>query len=197
MRQLRLGIDLDGVIADFNAGWMDRYNRQFERDLHPSQMTAWEAVPDLTHFGDMEAFWAWAREGPASVFRDLPLHEGAVDTLRRLAHRHRVVIVSSKFDWAIPDTLQWIAEHRIPTREIHFVWDKAAVACDVYLEDAPHNLRALVTRRREALVCRMVRPWNRPQPGALDVHDWEGFAAVVAAAGGERGRQAAGGGDER
>jgi hypothetical protein len=107
---------------------------------------AWEAVPDLTHFGDMEAFWAWAREGPASVFRDLPLHEGAVDTLRRLAHRHRVVIVSSKFDWAIPDTLEWIAEHRLPTREIHFVWDKTSVPCDVYLEDAPENLADLVER---------------------------------------------------
>ena len=30
---MRLGIDLDGVVADFNAGWISRYNREFEANL--------------------------------------------------------------------------------------------------------------------------------------------------------------------
>ena len=179
MDELRLGIDLDGVIADFNTGWMERYNREFQTELRPSQMVAWEGVPELTHFEDLEDFWAWARQGPATLFRHLPLYRGAVEALRALASRHRVVIVSSKFDWAIPDTLEWIAEHRLPTREIHFVWDKTSVPCDVYLEDAPENLAALVERRPQGVVCRMVRPWNRPQPGAVDVRGWDDFSRVV------------------
>jgi 5'(3')-deoxyribonucleotidase len=177
--RLRLGIDLDGVVADFNVGWMERYNREFGAQLHHSQVVMWDGLQGLTHFPSMEAFWEWARGGPASIFRDLPIFDGARAALERLAVEHRIVIVSSKFDWAVPDTLAWLAEHRIPAREIHFTWDKPSVPCDVYLEDAPHNLEALVERRPEALVCRLVRPWNMPVEGARDVADWAEFEAAV------------------
>lgn len=176
---LRLGIDMDGVLSDFNAGWIERYNRQFGTELHHSHVVEWETMHRLTHFGSMDDFWEWAQAGEASVFRELPPVPGALGALRELAAEHRIVIITSKFDWAIPDTLAWLAEHRVPCREIHIVWDKASVPCDAYLEDAPHNLEALVAARPEALVCRMVRPWNRPVPGAVDVADWEEFVARV------------------
>jgi len=32
---MRLGIDLDGVVANFNAGWMRRYNDEYGTDLKP------------------------------------------------------------------------------------------------------------------------------------------------------------------
>ncbi|MBA2729510.1 MAG: hypothetical protein H0U48_02015 [Euzebyaceae bacterium] len=176
---MRLGIDLDGVVADFNRGWMDRYNQHFAGELHPDQVLSWDGLVPITHFADMEEFWTWAQDGPASIFRDLPCYEGACDSLRRLSKDHRVVVISSKFDWAIPDTLEWIAEHRVPAREIHFVWDKTAVECDVYLEDAPHNLEALARVRADKVVCRFVRPWNDPVPGTIDVASWEEFVEVV------------------
>jgi 5'(3')-deoxyribonucleotidase len=176
---LRLGIDLDGVVADFNVGWIERYNRDFGTQLHHSQVVAWDGLHTLTHFESMEDFWAWAQTGAASVFRDLPVVEGALPTMHELAREHRIVIISSKFDWAIPDTLAWLAEHRVPAREIHFVWDKTSVPCDVYLEDAPANLETLVAAHPAALVCRMVRPWNRPVAGAIDVADWSSFRERV------------------
>ncbi len=179
MKSLRLGIDLDGVVANFNVGWIDRYNESFEAGLREAEIVSWDSPLDLTHFDDMEQFWAWAQEGKTTVFRSLPPYEGALETLAALAQRHRIVIVSSKFDWAIPDTLAWIAQHRIVAQEIHFVWDKWTVPCDVYLEDAPHNLEVLPDKCPGALVCRMVRPWNQPVEGTLDVTDWEHFARLV------------------
>lgn len=183
MDSLRLGIDLDGVVADFNQGWIARYNSQFDAALHPDQVIAWDGLVPITHFADMGEFWSWAREGPASIFRELPVYDGAIDVLTRLAVDHRVVVLSSKFDWAIPDTLEWLAEHRFPTREIHFTWDKAAVDCDVYLEDAPHNLHALADERADRTVCRFVRAWNSPVDGTVDVASWAAFAQVVAEVG--------------
>lgn len=177
--RLRLGIDLDGVVADFNAGWTRRYNDHFAAAVHPDDIRSWDGLVPLTHFADMEEFWDWAQTGPPSIFRELPCYDDACPTIRSLAGGHRIVIVSSKFDWAIPDTLEWIAEHRLPAREIHFVWDKTTVDCDVYLEDAPHNLEALARTHPDRVVCRFVRPWNDPVPGTVDVTDWEGFARVV------------------
>ncbi len=176
---LRLGIDMDGVLADFHAGWMERYNERFGRQLHHSQVVQWDGLHRLTHFPTMDDFWVWAQEGGRSIFRDLPPFPGAIETIARLNDQHRVVIISSKFDWAIPDTLEWLAEHRVAAREIHFLWDKTSVACDVYLEDAPHHLEALVRKRPDAAICRMVRPWNDPVPGTVDVTDWDAFAELV------------------
>ena len=173
--RFRLGVDLDGVVADFNSGWMDRYNREFGSGLKASDVVSWDGLHTLTHFTSMEDFWGWAQLGAASVFRDLPVFDRAIDTMNELARDHRIVIISSKFDWSIPDTLAWMGQHRVPAREIHFVWDKTTVPCDVYLEDAPANVEALVPAHPDALVCRMVRPWNRPVEGALDVSDWTEF----------------------
>jgi uncharacterized HAD superfamily protein len=58
---MRLGIDMDGVVADFNQGWVDRYNRDFHASVSVHDVVEWNAPVALTHFGDMDEFWVWAR----------------------------------------------------------------------------------------------------------------------------------------
>lgn len=179
---LRLGIDLDGVVADFNRGWMTAYNDTFGADLAPEMVTTWDSPLVLTHFPDMRAFWEWARDhGGHSVFRHLEPYPTAVETIHELDREgHHIVILTAKPDWAVHDTLRWLADHRIPTREIHITEAKHEVDCDVYLDDAPEQVRRITAHRGStATVCRFVRPWNRPVEGAHDVHDWEGFRETV------------------
>lgn len=179
---LRLGIDLDGVVADFNRGWIRAYNDRFGTELVPEMVTSWDSPLELTHFADMAAFWAWARDhGGSSVFRYLEPYPEAVEALRTLNRDgHDVVVLTAKPEWAVHDTLEWIADHRIPTREIHFADDKHRIECDVYLDDAPDQVRTIASHRAgTATVCRFVRPWNVPVQGAVDVHDWEEFQALV------------------
>ena len=180
--RLRLGIDLDGVVADFNSGWTQLHNAEFGGSLTPDQVTTWDILHTLGGFDDMEGFWAWARgnEARPSIFRHLELLPGAIDTLRALdAAGHRVVIVSTKPDWAVHDTMHWLADNEIPTHEVHLTFHKHLVDCDVYLDDAPGVLPELVEHHPDALVCRFVRPWNDPVEGAIDVHDWSDFHTIV------------------
>lgn len=186
---LRLGIDLDGVVADFNRGWMQAYNLRFGAELVPEMVTTWDSPLELTHFPDMPAFWRWARNhGGHSIFRHLEPYPTALDTLRELdAAGHHVVVITAKPDWAVHDTFEWLADHRIPTREVHITEAKHRVDCDVYLDDSPEQVqRITAARSATATVCRFVRPWNVPVEGALDVHDWVGFDLVVARAAEER-----------
>jgi len=177
---MRLGIDLDGVVADFNKGWVTRYNADFGAALSSSDITSWDAAADLTHFDDMGGFWRWARGGDGgSVFRHLEPYPGAIETLERLQRNHEVVIITTKPRWAVYDTFAWIAEHRVPTMEVHMTEAKWRVPCDVYLDDAPHQLLDLHRNRPEAVVCRFVRAWNAPIPGVRDVRDWDEFLALV------------------
>jgi 5'(3')-deoxyribonucleotidase len=178
---MRLGIDLDGVVADFNGGWTRFYNRQYGTELSAASVTSWNHIPDLTHFRHMGEFWQWAADlDGASLFRHLEAFPGAVEALEKLADEHDVVIVTTKPDFAVHDTYEWIAEKRLPTTEVHITEHKWEVDCHIYLDDGPHVLSGLVRRRPLSLVCRYVRPWNRPVQGAVDVEDWDDFFRVVA-----------------
>ena len=125
--RLRLGIDLDGVVADFNAGWIERYNAQFGSTLLPEHVDIWDAPTLLTHFTNMSEFWSWARTagGGSSIFRVLQPYQGAIEALERLGHRDHIVIVTTKPRFAIHDTFEWLAEHRVPTTEVHILDDKS------------------------------------------------------------------------
>lgn len=177
----RLGIDLDGVVADFNAGWITRYNEEFGADVPLDAVRAWDGLHQPTHFPDAAAFWRWAAgNADGSVFRHLDAYDGAVEALGRLDDvGHEIVILTTKPHWAVHDTFAWIAEHRIPTREIHVLAGKWRVPCDVYLDDSPHQIRDIHRARPEALVCRFVRPWNGPIPGVRDIETWTEFTGLI------------------
>ena len=180
---MRLGIDLDGVVADFNKGWIDQYNAEFDGDIAHDAVTTWSGMIGLTHFPDMGAFWDWAQDfGNGSLFRHLDTYPEAVPTLNRLAHAHDLVIITTKPDWAVHDTLAWISDNRLPTREAHVVRmdaPKWVVNCDVYLEDAPHHLAELARERPNSLVVRYIRPWNQALKGVQDVASWEEFEQLI------------------
>lgn len=180
---MRLGIDLDGVVSDFNKGWIDQYNAEFGAEIPIDAVTTWDGIEPLTHFTDMDAFWEWAKDfGNGSLFRHLETHAGAVPALERLSADHHIVIITAKPDWAVADTFAWIADRRLPTREVHIVGmhePKWPVACDVYLDDAPSQIEVIHQHRTESHVCRFVRPWNHPVPGVHDVRDWEEFEGFV------------------
>jgi 5'(3')-deoxyribonucleotidase len=181
---MRLGIDLDGVVADFDGGWMSRYHEEFGSDPRLSHaepgapQMVWDGLHHGTHFPDMDAFWDWVHSH--HLFRHLDPLPGALEGLSKLANDgHEIVILTAKPDRAVPDTLHWLADLQLPTREIHFIHAKHRVVCDAYLDDSPLVLPDLVAHHPTALVCRMVAPWNEPVAGAVDVVDWSEFLSVV------------------
>jgi len=117
---LRLGIDLDGVVADFSSGWMARYNQQFGGELTHDDVVEWDAPIALTHFENMDEFWGWfstAGHQGRSVFAELDPYEGALDALHRFHSRgHQVIILTTKPDFAVGDTYQWLSQSTLRPR---------------------------------------------------------------------------------
>lgn len=178
---MRLGIDLDGVVANFTKGWMAFYNEQFGTELAVADSKEWGDLVNLTHFNDIDEFWEWSSDlDGRSVFWHLEPFPGAIEALNDLdTAGHEIVIVTTKPAFAVDDTYDWVKSHRIPATEVHILEDKWLVDCDVYLDDGPHILPGLVAHRPDRTVCRYVRPWNRPVPGAIDVEDFDEFTELV------------------
>ena len=178
---MRLGIDLDGVVANFTAGWMSFYNRDFGTTLAFEDASDWGDPVNLTHFRSMRDFWRWSKDlDGRSVFWHLEPFDDAVAALQDLdSAGHELVILTSKPDFAISDTHDWIEHHQIPAADVHIIERKWMVDCDVYIDDGPYVLPGLVRHRGDRLVCRRVQAWNRPLEGVVDVVGLTEFRQLV------------------
>lgn len=186
-RRFVLGVDLDGVVADFTAG------------LKPIA-AEWLGVPvesltDEVTYGFGE--WHLERSGgyealhrhavkQRGLFRTLPPLPGAPAALRRLSARHvRIRIITHRLyiPWfhreAIGQTVDWLEEHGIPYWDLCFMRDKVAVGADLYLEDSPMNIEALMREGHPVII--VSNSTNRHLPGTRG-ESWEEIERLVLAA---------------
>ena len=57
LSQMRIGVDLDGVVADFTHGWTSQYKKDFGKDILEKDITEWGLSKPLTHFEEEIDFW--------------------------------------------------------------------------------------------------------------------------------------------
>ena len=61
----------------------------------------------------------------------------------------------------------------------NFIEDKWRVECDVYIDDAPHQIENFVKKVPDKLILRFVREYNRPVRGAVDIHNWAELTSLL------------------
>lgn len=147
-----LGLDLDGVVADFYgtirplaAEWL---GRPLE-DLTDSPTYGLHEWGFNGAGADYKDFHRWAVT-ERRLFSSLAPIPGAGPVLRRLSDdkvRIRIVtnrlFVSHFHAPAVSQTVEWLDRHGIPYWDLCLMPDKVAVRADVYLEDTPQNISAL------------------------------------------------------
>jgi beta-phosphoglucomutase-like phosphatase (HAD superfamily) len=170
-QQFVLGVDLDGVVADFTSGlkpiaaeWLGVDESNLTDDISYG-FREW----GLERAGGYDALHRFAVK-ERQLFASLPPIAGAPAALRRLSAigdiRIRIITHRLYIHWfhkeAIRQTTEWLEHHGIPYWDICFMRDKAAVGANLYLEDSPDNIRALRAAGHETIV--VVNSTNRDLP---------------------------------
>ena len=186
-----LGVDLDGVCADYTAGF--RSVASIEWDVPETSLTT-EVSWDFGEWGlDREGFLALHRASVQQhrMFRDMPAIDGASESLWRLSDAGvwiRVITHRPVTNWGhaiiVSDTVEWLDLRRIPYRDLCFLGRKPEVQADAYVEDAPHNIEALRAGGNTVIV--FDQPYNRDLPGPR-ASTWTEVEAIVAELIAERG----------
>jgi 5'(3')-deoxyribonucleotidase len=151
-RRFVLGVDLDGVCADFYGGlkpvaaeWLG-----VELATLPDRVSwtlpEWGVDRAPGGYDALHRFAVTQRE----LFKRLPPMPGAPQALRRLSgHDVRIRIITHRLfikyfhQVAVRQTIEWLDCHDIPYWDLCFMREKAAVGADLYIEDSPENVERL------------------------------------------------------
>jgi 5'-nucleotidase len=184
--QLVLGVDLDGVCADYEGAFRAAVVRQLGRDpdtLRPQTIMDAYSEWGLTFDEFEEAHRLAVTED--RIFRHMEPLPGVSEALWRLSDAGvwiRIITHRLLFNWAhessAADTAYWLDANRIPYRDLCFIGDKPNVGADLYVDDSPKNIVALREAGKAAIV--FDQPYNRELP-APRAHSWDDVVAFVEA----------------
>lgn len=194
-----LGVDLDGVCADYEDGFRRSVAELMEVD--PS------TIPPQTHWDFTESGWGIRDRDhfldlhkravtDLRFFRSMKVMPGASEALWQLSNAgiwirivsHRLCVNGSHAA-AASDTVEWLDEAKLPYRDLCLVADKPAVGCDLYVDDAPTQIAALRESGHSVIVFDQLYNQGLPGPRAYGWGDVAGM--VLAAASRARGGSAA------
>lgn len=164
--QFVFGVDLDGVVADYTAGFAAYVGEL--RGVDPATLPT-ERSYDFTEWGLSRDEYERLHHAAVTEHRmlaKLPAIDGAAETLWRLSDAGvwiRVITHRLYVNWshaeAVADTVRWLDSERIPYRDICFLGRKPEVEADCYVDDAPHNIAALRAGGNQVIV--FDQPYNR------------------------------------
>jgi 5'(3')-deoxyribonucleotidase len=183
-REFVLGVDLDGVVADFKRGlkpiaaeWLGVKEESLTDEISYG-FPEW----NLDACGGYDALHRFAVK-ERGLFEKLPPIDGAPAALRHLSTQNmRIRILTHRLfiPWfhreAIQQTTEWLERYGIPYWDLCFMRNKAAVGADLYLEDSPDNIRALRANGHKTIV--FTNSTNRHlEPPKAD--SWSGIEELV------------------
>lgn len=175
-----LGVDLDGVCADFYAHMRIIVAEWRGVDVNslPLDVTyglhEW-GVPDTEEYLRIHRFAVTER----GLFRSVPLIDGARQALRRLSNDgfHVRIITHRLFvpyfhRQAVEQTVAWLDSRAIPYRDLCFMEDKCLVDADVYIEDNPRNIEAIQNAGKTVIAFTNSTNAHMDPPPTLRASNW-------------------------
>lgn len=182
-----VGLDLDGVCADYTAG-LQQYmvNHGYPDALSyppPDQYNLVKATG--WPFASFKEYQSLHRAAVADhLYRDLPVLPGASEALHRISEAevhirivtHRLFI-GGHHQTIVTDTAAWLEQHKIPYMSLCFTGLKDSISASLYVEDSPRNIEELRSSKQHCVI--FDQPYNQALLGPRIVNWSEGAEVVL------------------
>jgi 5'-nucleotidase len=184
MSPLRVLIDMDGVLADWEGSFLDRW-RAGDPDGYHVPLAARRTFRVVDQYPEPLRERVRAVYLAPGFYRDLPPIAGALDAVRAMrAAGHDVWICSSplaEFRDCVLEKYEWVDTHLGPawTTTLILTRDKTLVRGDVLIDDNP-EVRGRVTPEWRHVV--FDQPYNRAADARFRLGSWRSWREVLAAA---------------
>jgi len=161
MSDLKIAVDLDGVLAEAMIGWCELYNQRHGQSLSLEDIRAWDVwkivkIERDEFFRILDDVWTqWER---------IPATEEDVGEQVKLLHEFGTVdVVTGRSARTVASAKEWLKANSIPYDK--FVRTESTLAkirldYDVFVDDSP-TLMQLIASKSVALGILYTRPWNR------------------------------------
>ncbi len=176
VKQKIIGVDVDGVLADFVGCVLGIYNS-----------TIWDSKSKQLKYDDVYCYDVENLIGQSSwdsilniiddhyLVRRLNIHKGALEGVLELRKMGRVVFVTAPYwsnkNW-IHDRVSWLERlFAAKKADIVFTSDKSTFGGDLLIDDAPKHLERWVNGTGKPAI-RLDRPWNKECSIGTLAKDW-------------------------
>jgi beta-phosphoglucomutase-like phosphatase (HAD superfamily) len=168
-----LGLDLDGVVADYYAYMREVAAEWRGVDAHELTTEVTYGLPEWGlrqgEYDRLHRFAVTQRQ----LFSAVEPIKGAPQAVRRLSTEgvririitHRLVIRHFHQD-AVQQTVQWLDHHGVPYWDPCFMKEKGDVGANIYIEDTPANIAKL--READQKIVVFTNSTNRLLPSESD-----------------------------
>lgn len=174
---MRIGIDIDGVIADTFPLLVNELNAFFSRDIQPRNVTSYDIVKVYNiDARQLEEFTSARKEFLVEAPEPVP---GAVECLSGLKNRSQIFLISARRAELRARTEEWLKKHNLAWDQLILLGshDKAdtcvKLRLDVLVEDSRQN--ALQVSSRGINVLLLDAPYNQGNLPTLvrRCHSWD------------------------
>lgn len=165
-----IAVDVDGVVADLDKAWLERYNRDYQDNVQPSDLKRW-AIHEFVKAECGKKIYDYLDD--RSLYDDVLPVPGALEGVNELRTRgHRVIFVTSSPSKSGGRKREWLVEHGfLQHRHIELDYfecsDKTLIKADMLIDDGFHNVAGFP---RFAVLFN--RPWNRENAWSDRLDGW-------------------------
>ena len=172
-KRLTILVDMDEIVADLYSEWLSRYNEKWDDNLTKDDILTWETHKYVKPECGKKIYSFFRPD----MFDDLEVIPGSKQVLGELNRLgHKIVFVTASPRGCADAKCQWAVKNFkfIDYPDIITAKKKYLVQGDVFIDDAPHNIREYRYHHPKALICTMAYAYNEEVAGLANVReDWK------------------------
>lgn len=158
---LKIGVDVDGVLANQITGILPRLKRRLNVTLRYEDVTDWKLPLD----GSDIAKEILIAMQDSDYLLSMPVHNHARDVVTELYRSHSIKILTARPLGSEPYTKTWLQKNGIQYDSLASVKEKekSLYATDVLVDDYLGNIKAYLDETNGVAIL-VDQPWNRDRP---------------------------------